>query len=372
MVCVMMRSLDMNVKRIVIGTLLILALSLGATFVLAVDQPEPDDASNSLNMLPMRVQLDGMQRVLQDFNRCSAAALTIQLSYWRSDVSYTGTIDGLNPHSDDVSVRLEEMITYADQFGLKAVERTGGTLDQIKALVANGFPVLIENVYYDGADVMLDWMSHNKVVTGYDDELQVIYTYDPLLGFGPDEQGRPVPYDSLDNIWRPLNRGYLVIYEPQDEAKVAEIMGDQWDVNYNVEWTYDMVQADLASANSDTFDLFNLGTALVNLGRYEEAADAFDRARQIGLPMRMMWYQFGPFQAYLELGRYDDVINLARNTLINADGIEEVYYYVAQAYLGLGNPAQAEANLEVALWRNANFTAAQDLLIEMRRVDTGA
>ena len=47
----------------------------------------------------------------------------------------------------------------------------------------------------------------------------------------------------------------------------------------------------------------------------EEAAAAFDQARQIGLPWRMLWYQFGPFEAYYETGRYDEVIALADATL---------------------------------------------------------
>ncbi|MFW5748388.1 MAG: C39 family peptidase [Chloroflexota bacterium] len=353
----------MSLKRLGMVAVLILLLIPAAVF--AVEQPEPDDASSAYGALPTRVRLEGLQRVWQDFNRCSAAALTMQLSYWREDVNYWSTIDGLNPHSDDVSVRLAEMTQYAANFGLNGIERTGGTLEIIKSLVANGFPVLIENVYYDGSDVMLDWMSHNKVVSGYDDELGVFYTFDSLLGFGADNTGRPVPYDQIDDLWRPLNRGYFVLYEPEDEARLRDVMGPHWDEDYNAQWTYEMVQRDLESEGSDSFDLFNMGTALLTLDRPEEAADYFDQARQLGLPMRMMWYQFGPFEAYLQTGRYDDVLALARNTLRNEDGIEEVYYYVARAYIAQGQPDHAIANLEVALWRNPNFIAAQQLMAEL-------
>lgn len=356
----------MSLRRLLPGVVLVLLLALGAGAARAVEQPEPDDASQSVNLLPERVMLEGMQRVWQDYNRCSAAALTMQLSYWREDVNYWRTIDGLNPHSDDVSVRLAEMSDYAAEFGLASIERTGGTLEIVKTLVANGFPVLIENVYYDGGNVMLDWMSHNKVVMGYDDELGVLYTFDSLLGFGPQNTGRALPYEDVDDLWRPLHRGYFVLYEPQDEARLRGILGPQWDEDYNAQWTYEQVQADLQAPNSDSFDLFNLGSSLVALGRYEEAAAAFDQARQIGLPMRMMWYQFGPFEAYLQTGRYDDVLNLARNTLRNEDGIEEVYYYVAQAYLAQEQPDYAIANLEVAVWRNPGFSEARTLLNELQ------
>jgi tetratricopeptide (TPR) repeat protein len=337
----------------------------------AAEQPEPDDASSAFGTLPTRILMEGMQRVWQDFNRCSAAAFTMQLSYWRDDVSYYRAIDNLNPHSGDVSVRLNEMATYAEQFGLRGIERTGGTIDLIKVLVANGFPVLIENVYYDGGNVMLDWMSHNKVVMGYDDDLGVLYTFDSLLGFGAENTGRAVPYDQIDDIWRPLNRGYFVLYEPEDEELLRQVMGLQWDEDYNVQWTYELILADLEAENSDSFDLFNLGTALLNLGRYEEAAEAFDQARQIGLPLRMMWYQFGPFEAYLQTGRYDDVFALARNTLRNEEGIEEVYYYIAQAYIAQDQMDFAIANLDVALWRNPNFIEAQQLMAEINGDNVG-
>jgi tetratricopeptide (TPR) repeat protein len=43
---------------------------------------------------------------------------------------------------------------------------------------------------------------------------------------------------------------------------------------------------------------------------YGAAAASFDRARSIGLPMRMLRYQFGPFFAYYHVGRMDDLNEL--------------------------------------------------------------
>src|SRR3954471_16713456 len=108
--------------------------------------------------LPSSARLTGITPVYQDFNRCSAAALTMQLSYFGWKGTYTDTIHALNPNSDDVAVRLDEMAAFAEQQGLKAVFRNGGTLDLLRALVAGGFPVLIENVYYDGPGAFKDWM----------------------------------------------------------------------------------------------------------------------------------------------------------------------------------------------------------------------
>lgn len=317
--------------------------------------------------VPPSQRLAGLQMFYQDFNRCSAAALTILLSYYDDNWtgSYTATINGLNPHSEDVSVRLDEMVTYVETFGLQGVERTGGTIDLLKILVANGFPVLVENIYYEGSDPMRDWMSHNRVVMGYDDAQGVLLTFDSLLGAGENQQGRAIPYADFDERWRPFNRDYLVIYKPGAEVLLSALMGDQWDETLNAEWTLHQAEGE-RDTYRDSFAPFNMGEALVRLGRYEEAAAAFDEARAIGLPWRAFWYQFGAFEAYLQVGRYDDVIKLARDVIAATPGVEETYYYIARAYRAQGDVQRAEANLEVAIMRNKNFTAAIDLLAELR------
>jgi hypothetical protein len=58
-----------------------------------------------------------------------------------------------------------------------------------------------------------------------------------------------------------------------------------------------------------------LGASLHHLGQEADAANAFDRARKIGLPWRMLWYQFDMFETYLSTGRYQDVLDLAGATV---------------------------------------------------------
>jgi tetratricopeptide (TPR) repeat protein len=312
--------------------------------------------------LPASIRLTGLSPVYQQFNRCSAAALTIQLSYFGWQGNYNDTIRALNPNAEDVAVRLDEMAAFAGLQGLSAVYRYGGTLDLLRALVAGGFPVLIENVYYDGPNAFDDWMAHNRVVMGYDDAKQEIYTFDSLLGNGPDNTGRPIPYADIDSRWRPFNRDFLVLYRPEDEVQVQQAMGSYWDEAYANEVALQQSQHELDSGSSDSFTLFNMGTSLVELERYAEAADFFDRARGIGLPWRMMWYQYGAFEAYHAVGRYDDVLTLAREVIATTPGVEESYYYAGLAYEAEGDLQRAKSNFEVAAWRNPDFTLAKDAL----------
>jgi tetratricopeptide (TPR) repeat protein len=337
----------------------------------AVSTPAPNALSTAefaLTPLPASVKLEGLRPVYQQLNRCATAALTIQMSYFGFAGTYDQVIQVVNPNIEDVATRLTEMASYANSQGLSAAIRYGGTIDLLKALVAHGFPVLVENVYYDGVtgDAFRDFTSHNRVIMGYDDALGVLYSFDSLLGNGEDGTGRPIPYEDYDNRWRPFNRGYMVLYRPQDEARVQTILGDQWDITANLEHALALSQQEIDDDRADSFTLFNMGETLVLLGRFEEAAANFDQARTIGLPWRMFWYQYGALDAYLAVGRYDDVLAVVRQVLDGTPGVEEVYYYAALAYEAQGDLARAESNLEVALFRNINFSQATQVLIRVR------
>jgi tetratricopeptide (TPR) repeat protein len=125
------------------------------------------------------------------------------------------------------------------------------------------------------------------------------------------------------------------------------------------------VKDDLQAFPNDAYLWFNLGTVYNALGDYEKAAAAFDQAREIGLPWRMLWYQFGPYEAYYEVGRYQDVILLAEITLKDRPYFEESYYYKGLAEAALGNEDQAREDLEKAARFNPNFTLAVSAIKEL-------
>lgn len=335
---------------------------LGIVVLLLVVVAPVAAQDDSRQELPTTFWLEGLQQHWQQYNRCSAAALTIQLSYFDWGGSHTQVMHYLNPNPVDVSVRIEEMLAFIETQGLKGITRTGGTIDLLRALVANGFPVLVETSYFDDSDSYGDWMAHNRVVMGYDNgPAQLLYLYDPLMGNGPDNLGITMPYYEFDERWRPFNRNYLVIYRPEDEEELQLLLGDQWDTEKNAEWTLEQAQAD-RETYQDAFSLFNIGSAQVVLGQYEEAAKNFDLARDTGLPHRMMWYQFGPFEAYLQVGRFEDVRSLVYEVLEGTSEVEEMYYFIARAYEGLGDIERAKANYSAAVYRNANFHEAREAL----------
>ncbi|MBZ0307978.1 MAG: C39 family peptidase [Anaerolineae bacterium] len=305
--------------------------------------------------IPSEVRLEGLDMLWQQYNRCSATALYMQLSYYDYAGSATDIVRWLNPYEEDYSVRLEEMIRFAETQGLRGIARTGGTRDLMQSLVAGGFPVLVENAYWHRNDND-DWMSHNRILMGYDNSS--FYFYDPLLGPGDDHRGYAIRYEEFDGRWRDFNRDYLVIYRPEEEARLQAILGEHWSAESNAARTLEQAQTEVSS-HADAFSYYNLGSAQVVLGDYAAAVQSFDQARALGLPWRMFWYRFEIFDAYLQVGRYEDVIALVYHTLENTTQIQEMYYYIGRAYEGQGNTERALANYYAALARNANYPEAQ-------------
>jgi tetratricopeptide (TPR) repeat protein len=107
-----------------------------------------------------------------------------------------------------------------------------------------------------------------------------------------------------------------------------------------------------------TFSWFSMGTSLTSLGRHAEAATAYDEARRLGLHFRMLWYQFGPYESYYAVGRYDDVIALTSATLATTSNLEESYYWRGLARWAQGDVDGARADFNTALHYHEDWAPA--------------
>jgi tetratricopeptide (TPR) repeat protein len=172
----------------------------------------------------------------------------------------------------------------------------------------------------------------------------------------------------LAETWQHFNNVLLIVYSPEREADLFALLGQER-LDPVTMWQQATKQAQTAvSANPENaFAWFNVGSGLTHLAEltgerayYEGAAAAFDQARTLGLPWRMLWYQFEPYVAYLENGRYDDVLTLA-NATINSGGefMEESYLYRGHAMRGLGYEKQAQLDTHVIEISPEGQTAAE-------------
>ncbi len=77
----------------------------------------------------------------------------------------------------------------------------------------------------------------------------------------------------------------------------------------------------------------------------------------------MIWYQFGPFEAYFNTGRYDEVMALVNINLTNgAQYVEETYYWQGRVLEAEGNIAGARSAFQQALSHNSRYADARDAL----------
>ncbi len=307
---------------------------------------------------PPSYQLTGIQHIYQGWNNCGPATLTMGLTYFGYPADQYPAAQWLKPNSEDKNVSPWQILEYVNtQLGgsVRALERQGGTLDRLKQLISHNFVVIIEEGY-DPPELHEGWMGHYLLISGYDDGAQQFTTQDSYEG-----PNKLYSYDQVTEYWEDFNHLYLVLYDQKREAELMALLGDDSDERQN---SYKaLVQAVQAAQTNpgDAFAWFNVGTNYVALGDYDRASAAYDQARNVGLPWRMMWYQFGPFEAYYRVARYQDMIDLADANLNDGGGqyVEETFYYGGLAREGMGQNDRALNNFNGALAFNPNFAPAR-------------
>jgi len=295
----------------------------------------------------------------QDWNNCGPATLALYLRMygWHGD-QYTIS-DLLKPEREDRNVNVEELIYFArTQAGwLNAEYRVGGDLKLLKQFLALGIPVMVEEgfeidtAYWPNDDL---WAGHYLLLTGYDENTQTFTGQDTY--YGPDRQ---VSYQKLDANWKAFNRVYILLYPPEKEEIVRNILDSDWDPDKNRQRALDLSRAEIEINPEDSFAWFNLGTNLVYFERYTEAAEAYDKARILGLPQRMLRYQFGPFMAYFHAFRTEDLMELTEYALQRTPNSEEALLWQGWGHYRIGDTDKALKNFRAALAANPTYQDAQ-------------
>lgn len=326
--------------------------------------PEP---TSTPTPLPDRHVLSGLSAIQQTFNNCGPANLTQVMNFYGNEITQVQVAEYLKPNAEDRNVSPWQIADYVNEQtpGLNAIARSGGTLEMIKRFVAAGYPVVIEKGYELPES---GWWGHYLTIFGYDDSLEEFYAQDSYLG--PfDGSGSIAAYDEIEKFWQQFNYTFYVVYEPHQENEVAAILGpDMFDDLAMWQNAAELAEAETKQNPNDAIAWFNLGTALTRMGGltgdtqyYLGGAQAYDKAREFGLPPRMLWYQFQPYLAYLKLQRYQDIVDLADATLETQGGrnVEETYWYKGHALAFLGDTAGARDAYNESLRVNENFYPAQ-------------
>jgi tetratricopeptide (TPR) repeat protein len=327
--------------------------------------PTPTQTIAAVQPAPPAVQLTGLRHEWQTWNNCGPATLAMNLSYYGSTLDQATIGAVLRIYPDDKNVSPQELVAYARDQGYAAQLRVDGSADLARAFLANGIPLLIESWLEEQPN---DGMGHYRLLVGYDDAAQHWIAYDSYVHrdlVSPDPAsyaGIYLAYAETDALWQVFHRTYVLIYPPDREPVVQAILGERYAPAAMWQGALATAQAETAANPNDPFVHFNLGTSLVALGDYAAAAAAYDRARALGLPWRMLWYQFGVFEAYAQMGRYAEMVQLADGVNAITDSIEEIHYWRGRGLEGLGDPVGAQAAYQRALTLNPSFAPAAEAL----------
>jgi tetratricopeptide (TPR) repeat protein len=317
----------------------------------------PPTPAPSPTPLPERVDLQAPAWEKQDWNNCGPATLSLALRYFGWSGDQFNISDLLKPDRGDKNVNIDELIYFVrNRAGWLAADfRVGGTLEILKHFLAAGLPVIVEKGYViesDGPDN--GWAGHYMLLTAYDDASGTFTGQDTFIG--PDQT---ISYADLDHGWQAFNRAFMYIYPLNQPPDLEGILGEDLDPDVNREHAIEQARAELTADPDDPYAWFNLGTNLLYFERYAEAAGAYDTALNLGLPWRFTRYQFGPYIAYFNSGRSEDVIKLADATLEKTAKAEESLLWRGWARYRLGDTNGAVEDFRAALKINPNYLDAQ-------------
>jgi hypothetical protein len=317
------------------------ATALPTTFPTSNQAPTP---------IPAKTVLTPPAWEKQAPNNCGATTLSMLLHFygWKGDQHTIS--DLVKPIQADRNVDVEELVYFVHtKVGWLNIEyRVGGDASELKRFLAVGLPMMIEEssrVEQQFARYDDDyWDGHYLLITGYDDARQVFITQDSFLG--PD---RAVADADLEKNWQAFNHVYIIVFRPDQQQTVQDLLGADWDASTNRQRALDQAQAETQVDPKNPFNWFNLGSNLVYFERYTEAAQAYDSARKLTIPQRMLRYQFGPFIAYFNANRIQDLLALTQYALRITDNSEEAWLWQGWAQYRLGNKQEAIDDFNKAL-----------------------
>lgn len=266
----------------------------------------------TLPPLPAQVSLASPPYEKQTPNNCGPATLSMAMHMYGWTGTQADIAAQIKPVLQDRNVNPEELVYYVrNNAGWLNIEyRVGGSIDLLRRMLAANYPVIVEGTTaLDPNDALGPnddlWAAHYLLLTGYDDTAQTFTVQDSYHG-----ADRTVSYDQLKEEWKPFNYLYLFFYVPGEEPEIQSILDADWDPEANRQRALEASQAAAQADPNDAYAWFNLGSNQVYFERYDEAGVSYDKARQIGLPLRMFRYQFGPFIAYFQSSRIDDLLAL--------------------------------------------------------------
>jgi hypothetical protein len=178
--------------------------------------------------------------------------------------------------------------SYARSLGMRGLIGPQGTPRLIKALISNGFPVIV-NQWYSVAD----HTRHYRPIQAYDDRQGVFVASDPYGG-----PQYSIAYSDFATVWAVSNNRFFVLYPPAKAALLSAVLAS---AGWNARQAYqrDLAQSQSRLRGGDTgtqaggyhyYVYLNIAWDEITLGAYSAARGMLRQAAANGAsPIVVRW-----------------------------------------------------------------------------------
>ncbi|HVC79673.1 MAG TPA: C39 family peptidase [Chloroflexota bacterium] len=225
-------------------------------------------------------RLGPLINIPQTWNNCGPSSVAEVLSYWGIDRSQAQVQAVLRADGNPYGMAPYGVPGYMRGLGMRALLGVVGSERLVKALVSNGFPVIVSQ--YVSAT---DHVGHYRPIQAYSDKQRVFVSSDPYLG-----QDHTIGYDEFNAIWQSTNRRFLVLYPPSHQALLQAVLAaDNWDATtafqQDLAHDYALLQgraADTTGYGSPKGYYLSIAWDDLQLRRIAAGRQALQQARRLG------------------------------------------------------------------------------------------
>lgn len=228
----------------------------------ATNQHSPVASKSLVTRSSSAASVATLETISQSLNNCGPSSVAAVLAYWHVYRSEAQVAAILRADSSYWGMSPIDLPAYARSLNLRAVVGYGGSETLIKALIANGFPV-IASQYVSSADPI----RHYRPIEAYNDRTGLFVTADPYLG-----AGHVISYSEFNAIWAESDYRFQVVYPPSRQARLNAVLSS---AGWNKQRTFSQAIA-WEEAQMRTSD-FGIAGSWIRYNGYPDVA--FDQAQ---------------------------------------------------------------------------------------------
>ena len=209
--------------------------------------------------------------ISQTLNNCGPASISEVLLCWGIERSQRQAQVVLRADGNTHGMSLFGVPSYARSVGLDTLMGVAGNEALLKALISNGFPVIVSQWVS-----LSDRYGHYRPIQAYDDRRGGFIASDPYLG--PHDF---MSYTEFDQTWQVTDKRFIVIYPPAKAQLLNAVLAAAgWDKTAAYRADLAKLQGELTASVQAASEPFGPGYGFHQAyGLLNVAADEFELAQ---------------------------------------------------------------------------------------------